>query len=125
MKLTPLLYVSLIACGKSGPSTPPSPNPTTPTSPTIDYATKYGASVNVVLSKSLNLPDVHPETFKVIEKSGKYHLVTCFANNQTVPYDFFRSFLVDTTSGSLTENTSSFLGGYIEVFQNHLSGMKI
>ncbi len=120
MKLTPLLYVSffvLIACGKSGPSTPPSPNPTTPTTPTtptIDYATKYGASVNVVLSRSLNLPDVHPETLKVIERSGKYHLITCFANNQTAPYDFFRSFLVDTTSGSLTENTSSFLGGYIE-----------
>jgi hypothetical protein len=117
MKFTPLLYVSffvLIACGKSGPSTPPAPNPTTPTTPTIDYATKYGALVNVVLTRSLNLPDVHPETFKVIEKSGKYYLITCFANNQTVPYDFFRSFAVDTTSGSLTENTSSFLGGYIE-----------
>jgi hypothetical protein len=63
MKLTPLLHVCffvLIACGKSGPNTQPSPNPTTPTTPTIDYATKYGASVNVVLSRSLNLPDVHP-----------------------------------------------------------------
>ena len=79
MKLTPLLYFIfflLIACGKSGPGSPPSPNPTTPTTPTIDYSTKYGASVNVVLSKSLNLPDVHPETFKVIEKNGKYQLIT-------------------------------------------------
>lgn len=111
-----LFVISVVSCSKNNSNTTPvTPStPTTPTSPTIDYTTKYGAQVNITLSKALNLTSIHPETFKVIETNGKYNLITSYANNLSFPYDFFRSFAIDTTSGSLTENTSTILGGYFE-----------
>jgi hypothetical protein len=80
----------------------------------IDYSTKYTTNQNIQFSKALILQGLNPETLKIINISGKYHLVSSYANNQSVPFDYFRSFSIDTTSGGLIENTNSLLGGYYE-----------
>ncbi len=80
----------------------------------IDYSTKYTSNQNVAFSKALVLDGINPETLKIINSNGKIHLITSVANNQSTPFDFFRSFSIDTLSGGLTENTNSLLGGYYE-----------
>ncbi len=112
------IVVLTISCSKSSDSTPiPAPNNPIVTPPvvTVDYSTKYSNTTTIFLSKSLNTEGVHAESFKVIKINNKYHLITSNAMLFGSTYDYFRSFEVDTTSGQLTENTSSILGGYKEV----------
>jgi hypothetical protein len=118
-----LLAISIViacayACSKTDSVvTPPPPtniSPTTPTPPVLDFSTKYTTNQNVAFSKALVLEAINPETLKIINTNGKIHLITSVANNQSTPFDFFRSFSIDTLSGALTENTNSLLGGYYE-----------
>jgi hypothetical protein len=116
--LMALCIVIASACSKADPVvTPPPPTntaPTTPTPPVIDFSTKYTLNQNVAFSKALVLDGINPETLKIINSNGKMHLITSVANNQSTPFDFFRSFSIDTLSGGLTENTNNLLGGYYE-----------
>ena len=113
---------AIVSCTKKDTSqsvvTPPSSaNPNTPTTPTttvVDYSTKYTTNLNVSFSRALILEGINPETLKIINVNGKMHLVTSVANNQSTPFDYFRSFSIDTLSGALIENTNSLLGGYYE-----------
>lgn len=113
---------AFVSCTKKDTSqsvvTPPSsanPNtPTTPTTPVVDYSTKYTTNLNVSFSRALILEGINPETLKIINVNGRLHLVTSVANNQSTPFDYFRSFSIDTLSGALIENTNSLLGGYYE-----------
>ena len=113
---------AFVSCTKKDTSqsvvTPPSianPNtPTTPTTPVVDYSTKYTTNLNVSFSRALILEGINPETLKIINVNGRLHLVTSVANNQSTPFDYFRSFSIDTLSGALIENTNSILGGYYE-----------
>mgnify|MGYP000249267595 CR=1 FL=1 len=82
--------------------------------PVVDYSTKYTINQNVSFSRALILEGINPETLKIINVNGKMHLVTSVANNQSTPFDYFRSFSIDTLSGALIENTNSLLGGYYE-----------
>jgi hypothetical protein len=119
-----LSIVITSACSKTDnvvPVTPPTSTtpttptaPTTPTTPVVDYSTKYTTSQNVGFSKALVLDGINPETLKIINANGKIHLVSSIANNQSTPFDYFRSFSIDTLSGALSENTNSLLGGYYE-----------
>jgi len=116
--LMALCVVIACACTKTDPVvTPPPPTnitPTTPTPPVLDFSTKYTTNQNVAFSKALVLDGINPETLKIINSNGKIHLITSVANNQSTPFDFFRSFSIDTLSGGLTENTNNLLGGYYE-----------
>ena len=47
-------------------------------------------------------------------QNGKYNLVTSIADNKATSFDYFRSYLIDTSTGLLSENTNTFLGGYYE-----------
>jgi hypothetical protein len=80
-----------------------------------DYSTKYGSDRNVTFSKPVNLPGINPESFKIIVNNGKYTLISTFADLNGPIIDYIRSFTIDTTSGLLSENTTSFLGEYIPV----------
>ncbi len=106
------------ACSKTDAVVTPPPTtittPTTPTPPPIDYSTKYTTSQNVAFSKALVLEGINPETLRIINTNGKIHLITSVANNQSTPFDYFRSFSIDTLSGTLSENTNILLGGYYE-----------
>jgi hypothetical protein len=116
--LISLCIIIASACSKTdsvvAPAPPTNTTPITPTTPVIDYSTKYTTSQNVTFFKPLVLEGINPETLKIINTNGKIHLITSVANNQSTPFDFFRSFSIDTLSGGLTENTSSLLGGYYE-----------
>ena len=79
-----------------------------------DYTTKYGSDRNISFSKQLNLPGINPETLKILSINGKYTLITSYADNKGLTYDYFRSYSIDTLSGILSENTNTFLGGYYE-----------
>jgi len=113
-----IIIASASACSKTDSVvTPPPPTnttPITPTPPVLDFSTKYTTNQNVVFSKALVLEAINPETLIIINTNGKIHLITSVANNQSTPFDFFRSFSIDTLSGALTENTNSLLGGYYE-----------
>ena len=109
------------ACSKTDADVTPAQaintTPTTPTPPApaaVDYSTKYSTNQIIAFSKALVLEGINPETLKIINSNGKLHLITSVANNQSTPFDFFRSFSIDTSSGALTENTNSLLGGYYE-----------
>jgi hypothetical protein len=79
-----------------------------------DYTTKYTNSQNITLSKNLILNGVNPESFRIINFNGKISLVTSIADNKSTPFDYFRSFSIDSTNGAMVENTSTLLGGYYE-----------
>jgi hypothetical protein len=82
---------------------------------TQDKNTIYTSVQNIVYSSPLKVNSIHPETVKIIQVNGNYHLVTSFADLFGTTYDYFRSFRIDTNSGLLTENTTSLLGEYKEV----------
>lgn len=86
-------------------------NPITP----IDYSTQYSAAQNVSFGRPLVVPGLHPETLKILKLNGKYQLVTAYADLFGTTYDYFRNFELDSTTGKLTENTTTQLGEYKEV----------
>lgn len=110
------LLVLLNSCSKS---TEPLPTPANPiaNSPkiTIDYTTKYSSINAASLAKTFNIESTHAESIKVINLNNKYYLITSNAMLFGTTYDYFRSFEIDTSSGQLVENTTSMLGGYVEV----------
>ena len=116
--LLALCIIIASACSKTDAVVTPPPTtittPTTPTPPPIDYSTKYTTSQNVAFSKALVLEGINPETLRIINTNGKINLITSVANNQSTPFDYFRSFSIDTLSGTLSENTNILLGGYYE-----------
>lgn len=83
--------------------------------PTVENKTTYSTAQKITFATPLKVPNLHPETLKVIEINGAYHLITSFADLFGTTYDYFRSFKIDTNTGLLTENTSSLLGEYKEV----------
>lgn len=87
--------------------------PVTP--PTVDKKTTYSTAQKITFTTPLKVPNIHPETLKVIEINGAYHLITSFADLFGTTYDFFRSFKIDTNTGQLLENTTTLLGEYKEV----------
>ena len=110
------LLVLLNSCSKS---TEPLPTPANPIvnlpKITIDYTTKYSNINAASLTKTLNIESTHAESIKVINLNNKYYLITSNAMLFGTIYDYFRSFEIDTSSGQLVENTTSMLGGYVEV----------
>ena len=81
----------------------------------IDNSTKYTVEQNVINTKPFVLQGgVNPETLKIVNINGKYNLVTSIADNKSTSFDYFRSYLIDTSTGLLSENTNTFLGGYYE-----------
>jgi hypothetical protein len=81
----------------------------------IDYSTKYTVEQNVMNTKPFILQGgINPETLKIVNANGKYNLVTSIADNKATSFDYFRSYLIDTSTGLLSENTNTFLGGYYE-----------
>ena len=80
-----------------------------------DYSTKYSGFQSAKMSKSLANQNVHPESIKIIKVNSKYYLISGYAELFGTTYDSFRSFEIDSLSGQLTENTSTFLGGYYNV----------
>jgi hypothetical protein len=110
--LTALCILIVCACSKTDSVVTPKSTTTTP--PVIEYSTKYTTSQNVIFSRALVLDGINPETLKIINTDNKIHLITSVANNQSTPFDYFRSFSIDTLSGLLSENTNGLLGGYYE-----------
>jgi hypothetical protein len=90
-------------------------NPLPEAQESIIPPTKIGNSNSLGLFKPLNVNMMHPETMKIINTNGKYYFITSFADIQGSTYDYLRSFEIDTTTGVLNENTTSFLGSYEEV----------
>ncbi len=80
-----------------------------------DYTTKYSGFQSAKMSKSLANQNVHPESIKIIKVNSKYYLISGYAELFGTTYDSFRSYEIDSLSGQLTENTSTFLGGYYNV----------
>ncbi len=110
------LLVLLNSCSKSTEPLPAPANPIANTPKiTIDYTTKYSSINAASLAKTLNIESTHAESIKVINLNNKYYLITSNAMLFGTTYDYFRSFEIDTSSGQLVENTTSMLGGYVEV----------
>ncbi len=80
-----------------------------------DYSTKYTSFSSATFTKAMTFNSLHQETMKVVKLNKKSFLVSASSDLYGTTYDFFRSFEIDTTSGQLTENTNTFLGGYKEV----------
>ena len=80
-----------------------------------DYSTKYTSFSSATFTKAMTFNALHQETMKVLKINKKPYLVSASSELYGTTYDFFRSFEIDTTSGQLTENTSTLLGGYKEV----------
>jgi hypothetical protein len=85
------------------------------TPPTMDKKTSYTTAQDINFATPVKVPILHPETIKVIEIKGSYHLITSFADLFGTTYDYLRSFKIDTNTGQLLENTTDLLGGYTEV----------
>ena len=89
---------------------------TTPvTPPTLDKKTSYSTAQKITFTNPLKVPNIHPETLKIIEINGAFHLITSFADLFGTTYDYFRSFKIDNNTGQLVENTTTLLGEYKEV----------
>ena len=115
-----LSLLSVISCNKSVlPIVKPPVNSvdTLKVNPpiSIDYTTKYSENQNVKLFSKLNLLSINSETLKVVSINGKYNLISTFVDLKGTTYDYIRSFSIDTSTGTLTENTLSLLGEYIPV----------
>lgn len=104
--LISLIVIALFGCKKTENSNKPQ---------TLDKSTSYTAVQNIIYSSPLKVNSIHPETVKIIQANGNYHLITSFADLFGTTYDYFRSFQIDLNSGLLTENTLSLLGEYKEV----------
>ena len=110
-RLFPLLLVLVVfACKKNNPS-----SPTNPPIPPIDNKTTYTTKQNISYTTALKVNTIHPESIRIINNNGVFTLVTSFADLFGTTYDYLRSFSIDINSGSLTENTTTFLGEYKEV----------
>jgi len=107
--LLALLFIACFGCETAETET----TPIVP--PTVDKKTSYSTAQKISFTTPLKVPNIHPETLKIIEINGAYHLITSFADLFGTTYDYFRSFKIDTNTGLLTENTSSLLGEYKEV----------
>jgi len=111
MKKSILLLLVILSFGCQ-----PEESETTPvTPPTVDKKTSYTTAQEINFATPVKVPILHPETIKVIEIKGSYHLITSFADLFGTTYDYLRSFKIDTNTGQLLENTTDLLGGYTEV----------
>jgi hypothetical protein len=108
--LLALLFLACIGCEMAEPETTPVPQ-----TPTVDKKTSYSSAQKITFASPLKVPNIHPETLKIIEINGSFHLITSFADLFGTTYDYFRSFKIDTNTGLLSENTTSLLGEYKEV----------
>lgn len=105
-----LFVIAVVACKKNSPSSPTTP-PVTP----IDNKTTYTTKQDIIYTAALKLNTIHPESIRIININGAYTLLTSFADLFGTTYDYLRSFSINTNTGLLTENTTAFLGEYMEV----------
>jgi len=111
MKKSILLLLVILGFGCQMEETETTPAPP----PTVDKKTSYTTAQEINFATPVKVPILHPETIKVIEIKGSYHLITSFADLFGTTYDYLRSFKIDTNTGQLLENTTDLLGGYTEV----------
>lgn len=111
MKKSILLLLVILGFGCQMEETETTPAPP----PTVDKKTSYSTAQKITFANPLKVPNIHPETLKIIEINGAFHLITSFADLFGTTYDYFRSFKIDTNTGQLVENTTTLLGEYKEV----------
>lgn len=83
--------------------------------PVVDVSSKFSMPREVIFKKPLIVNGIHAETIKLVKLNNDYHLIVAYADLFGTSYDYFRSFLVDTITGQLIENTETILGEYRQV----------